>query len=308
MAQYRRSSIVGSIVLIGIGVLFLYSNSHPSIDPWYLLVRYWPLLLIFAGLGKLWDYLYHQSGSNNALITGGEVVALILVVLFFVALGHHHARHNVFTTDHQTIDYGNASSANVDIQMPAGDLQVSGGAAKLLDADLNYNQAFGAPQFSYNVDAGESDVVIRQPEQSNIHFEPFGSGGDNHWNVRLGNNVPMELKIEIGAGRGRLDLGSLPLTKLNLQMGAGSVTADLRGNWKNDLDAHIQGGVGSATILLPKNVGVEIHANGGIGSVNAHGLQKDGDRYVNDAYGKSPVTLELNIQGGIGSIDLRPET
>ena len=39
-------------------------------------------------------------------------------------------------------------------------------------------------------------------------------------------------------------------------------------------------------------------------NVNAPGFQRDGNAYVNSAYGKSPVTLTLDIQGGIGTINL----
>ena len=117
----------------------------------------------------------------------------------------------------------------------------------------------------------------------------------NDWHMRLANDVPMELKIEMGAGQGNLRLGSLLLTKLEVEMGAGQATVDLTGDWKKDLDGKIEGGVGTATIRLPKNVGVRVHAEGGIGSINVQGLRREGDAYVNDAYDKSPVTLRLNV-------------
>jgi predicted membrane protein len=94
------------------------------------------------------------------------------------------------------------------------------------------------------------------------------------------------------------------LTGLEINMGAGQVTVDLRGDWKKDLDATIEGGVGQATIRLPDNVGVRVHATSGIGSISASGLEHRDDYYVNSAYGKSPVTLRLNIDKGIGTIDL----
>jgi hypothetical protein len=50
---------------------------------------------------------------------------------------------------------------------------------------------------------------------------------------------------------------------------------------------------------------VRVHATGGIGSINSGGLKRDGDEYVNDMYGKSPVT-RLDVSGGVGNIDLRP--
>jgi hypothetical protein len=308
MAEYRSSSIVGATVLIGLGVLFLYTNSHPGIDPWPLLGRYWPLLLIIVGLGKLWDYYQIQKNpsGNRRLITGGEIAVIVLIVVFVVALSRHRGFHEATARQHEGVDYGGAQSAQVDLQMAAGDLQLSGGASKLLDADLDYNKS-STPEVSYQVNGTEGHLVVKQIEHSHVRFAPGWGGEKNVWDLHLGNKIPMELKVEIGAGRGTLRLTDLPLTKLDVQMGAGSATTDLRGDWKNNLDAHIQGGVGSATILLPRNVGVEVHADGGLGSVNAHGLKKDGDRYVNDAFGKSPITVELHVEGGVGSIDLIPE-
>jgi hypothetical protein len=47
--------------------------------------------------------------------------------------------------------------------------------------------------------------------------------------------------------------------------------------------------------------------HGGLGSVDVRGLTKDDDRYVNTAYGKSPQTLRLTVEGGIGHIKLEQE-
>jgi len=65
--------------------------------------------------------------------------------------------------------------------------------------------------------------------------------------------------------------------------------------------------VGEATIRLPRKIGVIVNASGGIGTINAHGLRNDGDDYMNDAYGKSPATIHLKVEGGVGRINLIEE-
>ena len=62
--------------------------------------------------------------------------------------------------------------------------------------------------------------------------------------------------------------------------------------------------MGEATVRLPGEVGVRVEAQGGLGQINAQGLQKQGDSYVNDAYGDSDVTLDVDIKGGVGQINL----
>ena len=49
------------------------------------------------------------------------------------------------------------------------------------------------------------------------------------------------------------------------------------------------------------------HASGGIGGISAPDFKKQDDEYTNDAYGKSPVTIRLKVQGGVGSIKLLME-
>jgi predicted membrane protein len=114
----------------------------------------------------------------------------------------------------------------------------------------------------------------------------------------------MEMTVNMGAGRATLTLTGLALSRLELNMGAGETTIDLTGDWKKDLSAQIHGGVGKATIRLPRDVGVHVVARGGLGSINASDFQKQGDAYVNDVYGKSPVTLQIEVEGGVGEIDL----
>ena len=56
--------------------------------------------------------------------------------------------------------------------------------------------------------------------------------------------------------------------------------------------------------MLPSEVGVKAKAQGGLGKINAVGLERVGGAYVNDAYGESDVTLNVNVQGGVGEINL----
>jgi hypothetical protein len=108
----------------------------------------------------------------------------------------------------------------------------------------------------------------------------------------------------MGAGESDLDLDSLTLTGVDLKMGAGKTTVDLTGDYAKGFDATIEGGVGQATVLLPSEIGVKAKAEGGLGGINAKGLKKVGDSYVNDAYGESDVNLSVHVKGGIGEINL----
>jgi len=86
------------------------------------------------------------------------------------------------------------------------------------------------------------------------------------------------------------------------------VKMDLRGTPKKDYSVNIRGGVGEATIYLPKDVAIVADAKGGIGGIHTTGLKEEGGRYVNENYKKhAPVTIRLDIKGGVGAINIYAE-
>jgi hypothetical protein len=301
MPGTHRSSLVGALLLVALGLFFLYSNFRPGLDPWPLLSRYWPVLLIFLGAGKVWDHLRPRDASQagGAWLSGGEIAVILLLIIAGIALGFQTPSQKIHTIE--TADRQELEPVQVHIQMPAGELKLSGGAGKLMEADFNYDEAEGKPEISYHVSGGTGQLDLTQPGRK-FHMGPTR----NNWDLRFANDVPMELRVEMGAGQSEFKVGDLSLTKLEIHMGAGQVTTDLTGNWKKDLAAEIHGGVGHAIVRLPVDVGVRVHATGGIGSISAGGLKREGDEYVNEMYGKSPVTLRLDIAGGVGNIELLP--
>jgi hypothetical protein len=299
----RRSSPTGAIVLIVIGVILLMAHFVPNMDPWPLFARYWPLILIFVGLGGLIDYLWASAHREQQPRSLGVMTALlILTLLFLVALWRHPATRQENHMSRQ-LDAQGAQSVRTHIEMPAGTLFISSGATDLFDGDFEYSGTSTVPEVTYNVAGGHGDLDV-SAKNSNVHF---AGPSDDTWDLRLNAAMPTELKVEMGAGTGNLRLNDLNLSGLEVNLGVGTLNLDLDGEWKQSFHGDIQGGVGTATVKLPKDVGVRVHAEGGIGSVNAHGLKRDGGEYVNEALGKSPVTLDLNVHGGVGTINLDEE-
>jgi hypothetical protein len=156
-----------------------------------------------------------------------------------------------------------------------------------MNADFIYNLSDWRPTVKYDVSDGEGHLVVEQPLSAEIRLGSVRY----EWDIRLNNQVPMELNVKLGAGDSQLTLGTLDLMVLNLDMGTGSATVDLTGTWDHDAQAHLRGGVGEVTMRLPKQPGVRV----------------TGGAYVNDAYGISDVTVEVDIIGGVGSVNLQVE-
>src|SRR5215217_312538 len=115
----------------------------------------------------------------------------------------------------KSVDPKNAQSARAQLKMGAGELNLAGGADQLMEADFSYNVSEWKPKVSYDVSGDEGKLVVRQggAEGSNLTGE-----ARNEWEIRLNDELPTDLVVQIGAGESNLDLDSLSLMGLKLQM------------------------------------------------------------------------------------------
>jgi len=325
----RRHSVVGPVILIALGAFLLLLNFYPGIDFWPILARYWPLILIFLGLGKLWDYYWagkHPGQATERRGSGTAVAMIILLVLFIVAVvhgGRHGARRDTGAWwgwrgnewgrwgpyygnemhDTKAVELQGAKSVSAKLEMPAGELDLSGGSSHLLDADFHYDPYEGTPRVEYTVNGDRGQLHVDQRENQVVHFGTTR----NDWRLQLGGDVPWDLRLDMGAGRNTLRLDGLNVERLEVHMGAGEMNLYLAGLRAKHFEGIVEGGAGQARIHLPKDIGARVHATGGIGAINARGLMREGDAYVNEGYGKTASTIELNVSGGVGEIDLIEE-
>jgi hypothetical protein len=114
----------------------------------------------------------------------------------------------------KSVDPKDAQSARAQLKMGAGELNLTGGADQLMEGDFSYNVSDWKPKVSYDVSGDKGELVVRQggAEGSNL-------GGDarNEWDVRLNDEVPTDLVVQLGAGESDLDLDSFTMTGLNLR-------------------------------------------------------------------------------------------
>lgn len=200
-----------------------------------------------------------------------------------------------------TIPASGIRNATVNLNLGAGTLHLGGNAAtrNAVEAHFDYNTSDITWDESHI--GGQLSLIVGQ--KSGSVFNPFNHKND--WTIRLGRQLPVDLAINSGAGTATLDLTQVDLRSLTVSAGAGSTSVDLRRAWTRDLNVSVHGGVGETTIDLPTAVGVRVHVHSGLGSTNVSGLTRQNGDYVNAQYGRSPVTLNVSVDQGVGSINLR---
>src|SRR5215212_9759568 len=183
--------------------------------------------------------------------------------------------------DSKSVDPENAQSARVQLKMGAGELNVTGGADQLMEADFSFNVSDWKPKVSYDLSGKKGELVVKQGSAEGGNLS---GGARNEWDISMNDELPTDLAVQLGAGK---------------------TTVDLTGDYAQDFAANIEGGVGQATVLLPSEIGVKAKAEGGLGKISAKGLKKVGDSYVNEAYGESETNLRVDVKGGVGAINLK---
>jgi hypothetical protein len=225
---------------------------------------------------------------------------VLLAALLLASCSSDDVRVGELRTESKSVELGDAKSVDVNITIGAGDLVVTSSAEKLLDADFTYNVAKLKPEVEFT----DGTLIVQHPDVRGYRTLQDIKEFRNEWDLRLNNDVPMNLSLEMGAGNIDLQIADLSLTGLDVMLGAGEFKLDLNGDWARDLDVSIDAGVADLTVLLPRDVGVRIEVDRGPTMIDAPSLTKDGNIYTNAAYGVSDVTLHINLVAGIGQIYL----
>ena len=119
-----------------------------------------------------------------------------------------------------------ATSAQVQIAFGGGKFTLQPGADGLLDGAFTYNVADLAPKLESQTQNGVQ--IVKLGPQVDVGWGGWWDTSDvrNEWSVRLGRDVPMTLRLDLGAFDGSVDLGGLRLRDLEVNAGAcnGSLT------------------------------------------------------------------------------------
>jgi hypothetical protein len=145
---------------------------------------------------------------------------------------------------------GDATTADVNIAFGAGELRVSPGTAEgILEADFTYNVDELKPVVTEDRRGDRLDVSLHLKAEG-LSFN-LGDDTRNEWRIRLSDRVPTSLGLDLGAARGRVDLGGLRLTDARIRTGAADVEIEWKEPNPESLDL-LEVDAGAASLKLRK--------------------------------------------------------
>ncbi|OFW70358.1 MAG: hypothetical protein A2V52_05650 [Actinobacteria bacterium RBG_19FT_COMBO_54_7] len=131
--------------------------------------------------------------------------------------------------------------------------------------------------------------------------------------VDISGHKPFLERVKIDASSGDVNLNMRGIyeqyVQLDIATSSGEISADLRGQWQTSLSAGMDNSSGGIRLHLPRDVGVRVRIQSSSGDISADGMKlesedRDGSLYVNDAFGSSPVTLQIDIESSSGDVTL----
>jgi hypothetical protein len=299
--SYRRGSIVGPLIILGIGVMFLLAEmgriSWGQSLEWY--GRWWPAVLIVAGMVLLLEWFIDQhrgSETGHVRVLGGSVVFL-LILLVFAGLASRMVDYGLTWRDHtfgngyHKLDYLFGDRHDADSSMtsplakattlvivnPHGDVTVTGSSS---DGQVHVN--VHTQTYAWK----ESDVE-RKAKDLQPTFSSDGGvlklnvnsvdGGEADLTITVPHSAPLTVQADHG--------------DVNVSEMAAAVTISA-----NHGDVDVSGIDSSVTLHMNDDDGsVTLHSIHGGASVEGH----SGDIDISD------VTGGLTLQGDFfGSTDL----
>ncbi len=159
------------------------------------------------------------------------------------------------------------------------------------------------------IGACEAEMDLGGLQLENLKFEVGAASSI----IEFSEPNPIRLeKIKIEAGACSLDMidfGNANFEYFSFEGGVGSFELDLRGKYTGYSKVDIEIGVGSMKITLPDNIPVRVETDGAewLSSIDFHRTDLDevyDDVYESDDYEDADVRLLVEIEVGLGSVDI----
>ena len=296
----RKSSLVGPVILIGLGVVFLLNNlGIMDWSVWDVAFRLWPVLIVAAGLEIL-------IGRRSAL---GSVLSLVLTCALIAGALWLYGSGVVATSSEveeisQSLD--EATAAQVVIGPAVGSVHV--------DALEESNQLVSGlirPISGERVHrdfALEDGTAVFYLQSEGRFVGPFvgGLSREPNWDLGVSSDVPLDLEISLGVGESDIDLRGLMLDDLEVSIGVGQMTVVLpaEGNFR----ARIDGAIGNTVVIIPIGMEARVTVDTGLAVKDMpNGYRQHGGAYESPGYGDAENRIELEIDQAIGNVTVRQD-
>ena len=260
---------------------------------------FWGIVIILAGLLLLSNTLQIVQFSFWKVFFP---LALILLGVWFL-MGPTMFRRDL-TPQYSGMPLQGARAIDLKLAHGAGRLEIG---ASSNPAELLSGSFVGGVQSSATLEAdGTLKAKVEAPTDIIMAF-PWGYASHGlSWNVNLNRDLPMKLRLSTGASETNANLIDLKVTDLRIETGASNtqVTMPAQARFTR---VQIETGASSINLRIPLGVAGRISIKSGLSNikVDPSRFMRIGELYESADYATAANRVEIFVEAGVGSIDIR---
>lgn len=120
--------------------------------------------------------------------------------------------------------------------------------------------------------------------------------------------MPLDLQLEAGASRTRLDFRETKLRRPVIKTGASDTNVVLP-SAAGATDVRVESGAAGVALVVPTGVAARVRSSVALGSVQVDQSRfpRSGDVYESIDYASAANRVDIDLQGGVGSVRIRGE-
>ncbi|HEV7350741.1 LiaF transmembrane domain-containing protein [Telluribacter sp.] len=327
----RSNGIFWGGLLVILGVFWLLRNMGLLNIDWDEVLRFWPVLLILAGISLL------TTGRERGSI-GSGLAGLFIALAVLGGILHrtdrafernnwnfkwdHEEEHNDNEHDSRDHDYreerrnrntneqtnhyeydmdGAIQEATFNLEGGAGEFTLRGTSSKLFEADTR--SSIGG--FISNIRSNKSEGTARvdfKMEEENVNLK---DGKVKNVVTMSLNEAPVwNVVMGFGAGKADMDFSNYKVKTLKLSTGVADV--DLRLGEKNETtNVDVESGVASVAIEVPRSAGCEVWIDGAMNIKKLDDLEKiDDNHYRSSNFDSARQKITIRYEAGLSKVSI----
>lgn len=269
----KSNSFFWGIFLLVLGAAFILRNFGFIDFDWSVILRFWPVILIIAGIGML--PIHRMAKMVVGLLIGlGVIAALPFTKPVFDGHWPHITDHSIRIFGHEwnddyDYDYDDSFEPSdqeynipVKTELKTGTIDFSSAVSQLYIGGTDHNTLKFENQRSpieYKIVTRENDDHINvsfDPKSSNHHYK---HSSNEEVKLFLNKKVDWDLDLSIGASECNLELDDLLIRKLQLDGGASDIDLIL-GKRSDYTEIYVNVAATDLMIKMPVEVGCELHS------------------------------------------------
>lgn len=281
---------IWGLTLVIIGVIALLQYYHVVTVDGESVARMWPLLIVFAGISLL---------AVRSWLWGSAVILLIVTLLagaVAVATGYL-----------QPPVAQRPANSSVTIAKPEADVHminlfIKNAAGKLSinsDTEGSLARADYGGELRHNETLKDGTQTIDLEATNN---ESWWLGSSNDLDVTMNETIATDVTLSSGAADVDADFSGVPLHVLTIKSGASSNKIKI-GNKTKTTTIHLDTGVSSIELLLPRGAGIQNTVESGLSNISIPDIHEV-SKGLYETTGYDLADQKIRLEGKIGVANL----